>query len=93
VGALGKFPGKPRFKEELISAASHGAGREAYDALQQAIAATSNDDRPVKVVAGEAVYFYLGKAGSFEWTPLTFDGERYRLALSAGLGVEPLVDE
>jgi hypothetical protein len=93
VAALGKFPDKPRLREELISTASHGAGREAYDALEKSSEAALNDARPARLVAGEAVFFYVGETGYPEWTPLTFDGTRYRLALAAGLGVEPLVDE
>jgi hypothetical protein len=38
---LGEFPDKPRLREEAISAASHGKGREAYDALGAAIEASS----------------------------------------------------
>jgi len=89
LAALGKFPDKPRLREELISTASHGAGREAYDALERAIDGSLDDTRSAKLVAGETVYFYVDPAGYPEWTPLTFDGAGYRLALSAGVGVEP----
>jgi len=92
LATLGKFPDRPRLREELISTASHGAGREAYDALDKAIEASFNDTRPVRLIAGEPVFFYI-EPDYPEWTPLTFDGERYSLALSAGMGVEPLVDE
>jgi hypothetical protein len=87
--ALGQFPERPRLREELIATASHGTGREAFDALEAAIAASGDDVRPVKLVAGESVFFYLEDAGHLTWEPLTFDGGRYRLALAPGVGVEP----
>lgn len=88
---LGEFPDKPRLREELLAAASHGTGREAYDALGMAIEAASGDSRPVSLVSGEPVFFYLDQAGFPDWTPLAFDGTKYRLALAAGIGVEPVV--
>lgn len=88
---LGEFPDKPRLREEAISATSHGAGREAYDALGAAIETSSGDSRPARLVFGEPVFFYLDQAGCPDWTPLTFDGTKYRLALAAGVGVEPVV--
>ena len=53
--------------------------------------ASSGDSRPATLVSGEPVFFYLDQAGFPEWTPLTFDGTQYRLALAAGIGVEPVV--
>jgi hypothetical protein len=87
--ALGAFPDRPRLREELMAAASHGKGREAYDALEQAIAASLDDVRPVRLVAGESVSFYLDEVRYPAWEPLTFDEGVYRLALAPGVGVEP----
>jgi hypothetical protein len=87
---LGAFPDKPSLREESLSAASHGTEREAYDALGAAIEASSGDSRRASLVSGEPVFFYLDQ-GFPDWTPLTFDGDEYRLALAAGIGVEPLV--
>jgi hypothetical protein len=86
---LGTYPEPPRLREDQISAVSHGAGREPYAALELAIARSLADPRPVTPVAGEAVIFYLDQAGFPEWAPLTFDGAEYRLALAAGMGIEP----
>jgi hypothetical protein len=88
---LGELPDKPRLREELVAAASHGTGRDAYDALRAAIEASAGDNRPATLVSGEPVFFYLDQAGLPDWTPLTFDGTKYRLALAAGVGVEPAV--
>ena len=86
---LGEFPAKPRLRAEGIAAASHGAGREAHDALGRALERLALDPRPVALMAGEPVTFYLDQAGFPEWTPLAFDGTTYRLALAAGIGIEP----
>ena len=81
---LGEFPDKPRLREEAISAASHGTGREAYDALGAAIEASSGDSRPATLVSGEPVFFYLDQAGFPEWTPLTFDGTQVPARVGRG---------
>lgn len=86
---LGEFPDKPRLREEVVSAASHGIGREAYDALGAAIEASSGDGRPAMLISGKPVFFYLDQAGFPDWAPLTFDRIKYRLALAEGIGVEP----
>ena len=86
--ALGAFPDRPKLREELFAAASHGTGREAYDALEKTIAASLDDARPARLVVGESVSFYLDEARYPAWEPLTFDGSAYRLALASGVGVE-----
>jgi hypothetical protein len=88
-GIVGAFPDRPRLREAAIAAASHGTGREAFDALEDAIAASWQDARPAKLVPGESVYFYLDEVRHPAWEPLTFADGRYRLALAPGVGVEP----
>jgi hypothetical protein len=87
--ALGTFPEKPRLRSEVIAEASSGTVSAAEAALSAAIDRFAADPRPVRTVPGEPLTFYLDQAGFPEWSPLTYDGTTYRLALADGIGWEP----
>lgn len=85
---LGGFPEPPRLRQNRIVAVSHGSRmEEEFGALAELLGAALREERPVSVMTGETVTFYLEDAGFPEWAPLVLTGSGYRLALAPGLGV------
>jgi hypothetical protein len=84
---LEQFPAAPRLRDDFIAASSHGKGREALGILSNLLTEATAAERPVSVVSGESVTFYLDAGGYPEWQPMIFANDEYRLALAPGVGL------
>jgi len=86
-GVLERFPAGPRLRDDLVAASTHGKGREALGVLSTLLEKATGARRPVSLVSGEPVTFYLDNAGYSEWQPMVLVDDTYRLALAPGEGV------
>ena len=84
---LGDFPAEPRSRRDLILTDTQDTGAEVLQSLDRLLAEAHGSERPVSLIDGEAVTFYLDQAGYPEWEPLVRADDGYRLALARGQGL------
>jgi hypothetical protein len=84
---LDQFPAPPHLHDDLIAASTYGKDREALTVFSTLLTEALRIERPVSLVFGEPVTFYLDEAGYPEWQPMIFADDAYRLAVGPGIGL------